>query len=188
MASCPSTQRRSWSGWLLAVTLTAIVGGCGSDAELPPPITDEEVAALGLTQGVAGRSAVRQGTCGPACAVGGCQVVPVDLSLRVLPPDPLLRLPTDASQTCTLRMQTSNPLVGFHMEPVTPLAEVALGGKKSYAVGLDVGAYQLVLVDDAGCGICLASEFDGGVETCSRVSVSAGGVTKTDVLLNVAVE
>jgi hypothetical protein len=70
---------------LLAAALAFLaVGGCGSP-ELPPGLTQQEAQSLGVTQGVAGRFAVRAGSCEPGCALCDVDVEAPRAELWALP-------------------------------------------------------------------------------------------------------
>lgn len=170
------------------VLIAFAVGACVSDV-LPPGISDAEVAGLGVQQGIAGRSAVRDGACMPGCLFQRCFVKRVSLRLRVLQPDPTMPLPTDASGLCALQSDTLGHVWGFPLPqngaPLT-VQEIDLSDKDEFAIPLDPGSYQVVLVDNAGCAYCLQSEVQAGVGICGRITVSPGEVVHQDVLLNVA--
>jgi hypothetical protein len=66
--------------------LTAILAVCGSSNGGFAPITDDEVSALGLRQGLAGDSALRSGDCMPGPDVASsCRYSPLTAELWILP-------------------------------------------------------------------------------------------------------
>ncbi len=75
-------------------------------------------------------------------------------------------------------------LPGPNEHPATIVVE-NLQDDDVYGVSLDVGSYQLALVDQKGCATCLPrwSERDGGFE-CGTITVAPGAVTQHDILID----
>lgn len=156
---------------------------------LPEPITDAEVEALGIDQGIAGRAAYRGGDCMPGCGIRDCYVSDIPQSLVVLAAQPALVVPyllADAGgPRCTPAApgRTGTPLPS---EPAV-IASVQLTGTDTYALSLDPGEYQIALVDESGCAWCdrYTADADAGMH-CQTVEVRPGEVTRRDVLMDVA--
>jgi hypothetical protein len=169
--------------------ILVLFGGCPNDG-WPPPITDAEIAALGVTQGIAGRSAVYDGNCFPGCTTHPCGVERIRLSLRVLQADPALVPPTPAGD-CHVQPASVGRVWGFHLPqegaPLT-VQEIDLSDKDHFAVPLDPGTYQVVLVDRSGCAFCPELEQQGDIWICRRVTVPSGQVVDHDILLEVAIQ
>jgi hypothetical protein len=62
-----------------------------------------------------------------------------------------------------------------------------LGEDDEYLIATDEGVYQLFVVDEAGCGVCVDNELVDGVGHCRLFAVGDGEVVVVDVFLNFAV-
>ena len=167
----------------------ALIIGCAEEAP-PPPLTDEEVAALGITQGLAGRAVLRDGSCMPGCSPEPCHLERVPLTLHVLPGDPAIVVPQDSPESCMIDIGETK-LPGFKVsEPALADSIAALDLSKDdvFSIQLDPGTYQLLLVDEAGCAFCWGTEIDGGIATCNRIHVEAESVTRKYIYINAAAE
>lgn len=165
----------------LALSVGAVsllfVAGCGFP-QLPSGINDEEVRALGITQGIAGKSAIRGGDCMPGMGIN-CSVGRAPFKLRVLKEGPPLT--PDLDGACTSRAQLHPIVLAADSESI---AEVDLHDKDRYGIELADGTYELVLIDDAQCARCFNAEgADGGLE-CRTVQVDEGSVTRLDLLFD----
>lgn len=174
---------------LVGAIFAALIIGCAEEAP-PPPLTDEDVSALGITQGLAGRAVVRDGSCMPGCSSEPCHMERVPLTLHVLLGDPAIVVPQDSPESCMIDIgETKMP--GFKVsEPALAdaVAAVDLSKEDVFSIGLAPGAYQLLLVDEAGCGFCWGTEIDGGVATCKPVRVEAESVAREYIYINAAAE
>lgn len=131
------------------VALGALFGFRCGYGTYPPDLSPSQVAAMGVTQGIAGRAAMRE-FCGVEC---GCSAVPFVGSVAVLagalePPAP----GTPAACVPSLGISSSVPLKGVRLAALDGgvVATVPLVAG-AYATQLDAGTYTLALVDDAGC-------------------------------------
>lgn len=160
--------------------LSALATGCADDFH---PITDDEVAALGLTQGVAGNTAKKVGNCQPS--VGGlsssCKHEPLDAALWLIPEAKADTFP-DAPLGSRCQVDVAH-------RQSTEADALVVASLLSGRFGLEAspGRYMPLIVEADGCGSCLGA-LNGGipggdVHTCPTVEVAAGKVTKMDVLL-----
>lgn len=173
---------------LLALAWTA---GCGGgDERLPSGLTQEEARALGVEQGIAGRAALRTGSCMPACNPGSCSVTTLDTMLWAVPAQETQALPPPGAVGCTPARELSHaPGFATSGTGLAPAGRVELR-ERQYALALPPGRYTLLLVDDAGCAQCAepVPSGTGGPDVCQVLEVSAGRVVIWDLLFNQAAE
>jgi hypothetical protein len=191
MIDANETVRIGRTRFKCLLLLALLIGGCPGGQFPPPHLSDAEIAALGVQQGIAGRNAVRDGNCMPGCTIEPCHVEPIGLTLRVLQPEPALIVPSEVGAMCQLQTETWNRLWGQPLQPdasPSSVAEIDLTNRDEFALSLDAGTYQVVLVDDSGCAFCPRTEDEAGVIRCGRVTVAWGQVVPYDIILNLEIQ
>ncbi len=167
-----------------AVLLAWACDRTGLDAQRA--ITDEEIAALDLPQGLAGHSWMTVGNCFPStCVWATCVRKKIPATLVVVEGPLPLNGPTLEQANCAM----TNPTGGWPDMFRYTLADAGVGARvdltwlDTYAVALDAGTYSVVVVDTDGCGWCETGveQDDGGVPYCAPVRVEPGRVTPLDV-------
>lgn len=158
---------------ILSVLCTA--WACGGGFQ---PISDDEVARLGLTEGVAGNAAMRVGNCMPGVS-GACRYEDLEAVLWLVPEANASTLKASPEEGCDLALAGVSPgSVG------ATTAELASG---QYGVQVPPGLYAPVIVQPSGCGSCISLTNQGSTR-CSLVAVEPSKVTKLDVVLDRAAQ
>lgn len=172
------------------VLLWALGASCAAH-ELPPAATTDELAALGVAEGIGGRSATRSGDCSPGCPGGlSCGVGDTPLTLVAAPSSRSFSAELGGA-SCTLSTVGGGAAAGFAVSASTlsGFDSIDLRGKSLYSLALAPGEYRLVVHDGSGCARCIAlRRTDSGADDCGAVVVTSGNLTQADVLLDFAAE
>ncbi|MBF5043157.1 hypothetical protein FGE12_12230 [Aggregicoccus sp. 17bor-14] len=157
-------------------------GGCAA-GDLPAGLSESEAQHLGITEGVAGRAALRTGNCAPGC-LSDCDISPPGVSLRAVPVSDGFS-PAE-TYTCQLSIVTGGEYLSFPEASLgTAHADSVQLNHDTYALALAPGRYALVLVDEQGCAQCVQR---AGAGACAVTEVLPGRVSVADVLLDEGAE
>lgn len=165
---------------LHALLVCALMASC-SDEVVPSrftPITDDQVAALGLTQGVAGNTAKRIGDCMPGPPPNtSCQDVPLDASLWLVP----------EAKADAFTFDHSGARCFIQVGQPTDVDAIVVTNLESgrYGLEVDAGRYMPMIVEANGCGTCVRMSVND-TYACTLIEVEPAKVTKLDLLLDKA--
>ena len=157
-----------------ALLLSLVLPACASEGFTP--ITDEEITELGLTEGLAGNTAVKTGNCMPGESKD-CAYEPLSATLWVVPEANASSLP-GGTPPCDVAA------AGHQPGEFGALTAALESGRYGLEVG--PGRYLPLVVEPDGCGTCVSRKSDDP-SLCASVEVAAGEVTKLDVLVDRAV-
>lgn len=161
----------------------AVLSSCaGLSPDFPPPLTEAEARNLGLSQGIAGRAAMRSGDCMPGMGFRTCAVVRVPMELVAFPADALVAASGECEQGVSATSWRSFQL----LSDAQPAARANLAKVEVYQLPLEPGSYQLLLVDENGCAACSRASPDSE-RLCLPTDVEPSRITLFDVFLDDAV-
>jgi hypothetical protein len=153
------------------VVLALAASACGFSYA---PISDDEVANLGIRQGLAGHAALHSGDCMPGAGLSGnCRYEALKRNLWIIPRERAAAL-TPA--------QLAN---AGNLDPQAIGASVVGLSSGTYGVELPAGTYLPLLIDGSA-GLCSSGMPYGVGDASCPVAVETGRVTKLDVVLDQA--
>lgn len=172
---------------IISFAAAVLLSGACVSTELPPGLTTEEAAQLGVKEGVAGRAAVRAGNCMPGCPAG-CSIRPPGGELWAVEATGSEWPAPAGAETCRHALEAPGA-PAFQSTAV----EGAIAGRvplssTEFALPLRPGRYALLVVDDAGCAVCWGTAWapDGGPAGCVVSEIAPGEVFLANVMYDVS--